>query len=1173
MKKLFMGFLFIVCSFSSWAQHFGFSYEVSSYVPAGVSEVQLNGLTATLGKNKVNGHLMVASGDQVVIVNEANGKVITRFGGNGKFQNVQSITTDGQGNYYIGDYGSKMVVKYDTNGNYLLSWGSFGSGNGQFKGLEGICTDDVDNIYVADASNNRIQKFDAQGNFIASWGTAGSGNGQFSSPYAITYWPSLGSLIVGDANNNRIQTFDKLGVFKSQTALTASPYSLDVDLVNNRLLVFAQGKIFQFDNNLAAPLATWGPNGVGGVNANFVNSNSIAVSSYSTPSAFSRVFVVENYRLISYYLGGANNGIIAGNYGVDGTAIGQFNKPVSADYPKFNVSNLYALDQGRFGNITPNNFSSTLNFGTNAKTSYPLPNPTDLVVGTNFQYLLDRTIIPTPSIHIEAHKFNLTNGFVGKISIGLINATGMTMDAADNFYFTKQNGTIFNIYKFDNTGAAVTSWATTSSALATTTHSLATDASSNLYITDGFTNTLLKYNGTTGALMNTFGISGTADGELQGVVSIDVDNNGNIYALQNDRFQVFNSSFTFLQRVDLVAGIQPGRVNQPFLIRANYGGTNIAILDAHSDRVQYFAIKTDQAIGFAGLPAKIIGDAPFALTATGGISGNPITYTSSNSAVATVSGSTVTIVGTGTSTITADQAGNGATNAAPSVPQTLTVNKANQTITFNPLPSKNVGDPTVTLSAVASSGLLVTYASSNLAVATISGNTLTIIGAGTSVITASQVGDANYNAAADIPQPLTVSASGKLNQTITFNALSNKVFNPNTNSYTLSAGVVGGASGNPVTFISSNLTVATISGNMVTIVGAGTTIITASQAGDATYNAANDVPQSFTVAKADQVITFNTLPLKIVGDAAFTLTATGGASGNIVTFASSNLAVATIVGNSVTVVGSGSATIIASQAGNGNYNAATDMPQPFTVSSKTSQAIIFNALPTITFGSAAFSLTSTASSGLAVSYSTLDDEVTIVGSQVTIVKPGFVTINADQPGNATFKAAAQMKQGFCINPAKPTIIESLNNTTSPLLTSSAATGNQWFLNGVAMTGATNSTFSVTQVGQYTVKVTAETCPSIISDAYAIVVTALEDTGTISVSCAPNPTNDFITIYAPKNVIATAKVFIYSMSGQVMASGGAENLNEPIRVSHYANGLYIAHVILEGKISILKFIKK
>ena len=253
MKKLFTGFLFIVCSFSSWAQHFGFSYEVSSYVPAGVSEVQLNGLTATLGKNKVNGHLMVASGDQVVIVNEANGKVITRFGGNGKFQNVQSITTDGQGNYYIGDYGSKMVVKYDINGNYLLSWGSFGSGNGQFKGLEGICTDDVDNIYVADASNNRIQKFDAQGNFIASWGTAGSGNGQFSSPYAITYWPSLGSIVVADFLNNRIQTFSKTGTYIAQAATPPgrNPISLDVDIVNNKLLVLAQALIIQFDNNLS----------------------------------------------------------------------------------------------------------------------------------------------------------------------------------------------------------------------------------------------------------------------------------------------------------------------------------------------------------------------------------------------------------------------------------------------------------------------------------------------------------------------------------------------------------------------------------------------------------------------------------------------------------------------------------------------------------------------------------------------------------------------------------------------------------------------------------------------------------------------------------------------------------------------------------------------------------
>jgi len=83
--------------------------------------------------------------------------------------------------------------------------------------------------------------------------------------------------------------------------------------------------------------------------------------------------------------------------------------------------------------------------------------------------------------------------------------------------------------------------------------------------------------------------------------------------------------------------------------------------------------------------------------------------------------------------------------------------------------------------------------------------------------------------------------------------------------------------------------------------------------------------------KMDQVITFAALPNKILGDPSFTLTATGGASGNPVTFASSNPAVATVSGNVVTIVGVGTVTITASQAGNAIYHAAADVPQSFTV--------------------------------------------------------------------------------------------------------------------------------------------------------------------------------------------------------------------------------------------------
>ncbi|MGN6341913.1 MAG: beta strand repeat-containing protein [Ginsengibacter sp.] len=91
--------------------------------------------------------------------------------------------------------------------------------------------------------------------------------------------------------------------------------------------------------------------------------------------------------------------------------------------------------------------------------------------------------------------------------------------------------------------------------------------------------------------------------------------------------------------------------------------------------------KADQTITFGNLGAKIYGDAAFPLGATSS-SGLTVSYSSSNTNVATVSGNTVTIVGAGSTTITASQAGNDNYNAATNVDQTLTVNKAEQTITW-----------------------------------------------------------------------------------------------------------------------------------------------------------------------------------------------------------------------------------------------------------------------------------------------------------------------------------------------------------------------------------------------------------------------------------------------------------------------------------------------------------
>ena len=82
---------------------------------------------------------------------------------------------------------------------------------------------------------------------------------------------------------------------------------------------------------------------------------------------------------------------------------------------------------------------------------------------------------------------------------------------------------------------------------------------------------------------------------------------------------------------------------------------------------------TGQTISFGALAAKTYGNAPFALTATAS-SGLTVTYVSSDPLVASISGTNVTILKAGSTTITASQVGNGSFSAATPVAQLLMVN-------------------------------------------------------------------------------------------------------------------------------------------------------------------------------------------------------------------------------------------------------------------------------------------------------------------------------------------------------------------------------------------------------------------------------------------------------------------------------------------------------------------
>src|SRR5205085_2639373 len=96
---------------------------------------------------------------------------------------------------------------------------------------------------------------------------------------------------------------------------------------------------------------------------------------------------------------------------------------------------------------------------------------------------------------------------------------------------------------------------------------------------------------------------------------------------------------------------------------------------------------------------------------------------------------------------------------ASQVTESVTAQKAGQTITFGALAGKTFGDPDFAVSATASSGLSLSFAAAGNC--SVSSNTVHLNGAGSCTITASQAGDSNYNAATSVDQSFTVARANQ----------------------------------------------------------------------------------------------------------------------------------------------------------------------------------------------------------------------------------------------------------------------------------------------------------------------------------------------------------------------------------------------------------------------------
>lgn len=191
-------------------------------------------------------------------------------------------------------------------------------------------------------------------------------------------------------------------------------------------------------------------------------------------------------------------------------------------------------------------------------------------------------------------------------------------------------------------------------------------------------------------------------------------------------------------------------------VTATVSGTNYQALTLTA---QLVVTPAERFLSFPALGEKTYGDADFTAGASSS-TGESINYTSSNTAVVQLVNDRIRITGAGTTTITASVPANPNYTGPMEVSQVLTVRKASQSITFNAPADLMRNTGRVPLDVYSSAGLPVNLRVDDVMVATVDGSDLLVHRLGTVRITATQEGDANHEAAADVTVTIRIQDDG-----------------------------------------------------------------------------------------------------------------------------------------------------------------------------------------------------------------------------------------------------------------------------------------------------------------------------------------------------------------------------------------------------------------------------
>ena len=533
-----------------------------------------------------------------------------------------------------------------------------------------------------------------------------------------------------------------------------------------------------------------------------------------------------------------------------------------------------------------------------------------------------------------------------------------------------------------------------------------------------------------------------------------------------------SGAFTYVSNNNAVATVTPGGT----VTIVGVGTTTITVTQAASEDGNYIsrdisgALVVSASLSNFTVPAKIYGDASFNLTdpdSTDNTVG--FTFTSNNTNVATLNGRIVTIVGVGSTVITATQEAT-ANRGQLDISATLVVSPRRPVITLDPI-VKLYGNssfrpqPSTTNTDI-SGGRVFTFTSDNIAVVSmLDASLVRINGVGSTTLRYTQAASSNFTDASGTVS-ITVNKGISGFSASTFAVAANKTYGDS--SFAITTVPIGSSTG-AITYSSNNESVATIDNNgIITLVGQGTVTFTASQVESALYAADTKTSNTLTVARKTVALSRNTPTTatitKYYGDASFSIIATNESNGEIV-YTSADPSFATIDPSSgrVNIIALGSTTLTATRGQTAQYN-ETDVSWSLTINR--GQTTLTGLEPmTRNVTVTPFSVTATSASDGAITYAVQDPVSTVLtihptSGLVTLLSPGLATIVASQAQGTLYEAPPNITATITVTAASNTLegatLTNTNNFTNVDL-SGASLANTTITNTNFTSGRLNNT--------------------------------------------------------------------------------------------------------------------